>query len=106
MIRRQFLLSLVAAGLNPLRSAPRFKQDPFALGIASGDPLPDSVVLWTRLAGAELGNASHEVDWVIAEDEGLLTTWSRRGGSLGKLRSSSRCNSRIFCTSSTESGWR
>ncbi|WP_235921679.1 PhoD-like phosphatase N-terminal domain-containing protein [Lentzea tibetensis] len=23
---------------------------PFTLGVASGDPLPDSVVLWTRLA--------------------------------------------------------
>jgi alkaline phosphatase D len=28
----------------------RFKSDPFTLGVASGDPLPDSVVLWTRLA--------------------------------------------------------
>ena len=71
MIRRQFLLSLAAASLNPLRSAPRFTQDPFTLGIASGDPLPDSVVLWTRLAGPELGKDSHEVDWVVAEDEGL-----------------------------------
>jgi alkaline phosphatase D len=28
----------------------RFQGDPFTLGVASGDPLPDSVVLWTRLA--------------------------------------------------------
>ena len=28
----------------------RFSGDPFTLGVASGDPLPDSVVLWTRLA--------------------------------------------------------
>ena len=27
----------------------RFKGDPFTLGVASGDPLPDSVVLWTAL---------------------------------------------------------
>src|ERR1044072_4581351 len=25
-------------------------EDPFTLGVASGDPLPDAVVLWTRLA--------------------------------------------------------
>ena len=27
-----------------------FQDDPFTLGVASGDPLPNSVVLWTRLA--------------------------------------------------------
>lgn len=27
-----------------------FNNNPFSLGVASGDPLPDSVVLWTRLA--------------------------------------------------------
>jgi alkaline phosphatase D len=34
----------------PAWSQPRFQANPFALGIASGDPLPDGVVLWTRLA--------------------------------------------------------
>ena len=29
---------------------PSLSADPFTLGVASGDPLPDSVVLWTRLA--------------------------------------------------------
>ncbi len=28
----------------------RFASYPFTLGIASGDPTPDGVVLWTRLA--------------------------------------------------------
>ena len=32
------------------RGARRIADDPFTLGVASGDPLPDSVVLWTRLA--------------------------------------------------------
>ena len=31
------------AGVGPVRG-------PFSLGVASGDPLPDCVVLWTRLA--------------------------------------------------------
>ncbi len=29
---------------------PRFSDYPFKLGVASGEPYPDSVVLWTRLA--------------------------------------------------------
>ncbi|MGN9804991.1 PhoD-like phosphatase N-terminal domain-containing protein [Micromonospora sp. L32] len=29
---------------------PDFTDEPFTLGVASGDPLPDGVVLWTRLA--------------------------------------------------------
>src|SRR5689334_20472537 len=29
---------------------PRWSNDPFSLGIASGDPVPDGFVLWTRLA--------------------------------------------------------
>src|SRR6185295_9581492 len=45
--------------------------------IASGDPAPDSVVLWTRLAPQPLavgGGMSAEpvaVNWQIAEDEGM-----------------------------------
>lgn len=30
-------------------AAPRWRSDPFALGVASGEPLPHSVLLWTRL---------------------------------------------------------
>lgn len=31
-------------------AAPAMKGNPFSLGVASGDPQPDGVVLWTRLA--------------------------------------------------------
>lgn len=31
-------------------AAPALKGDPFTLGVASGDPTSDGVVLWTRLA--------------------------------------------------------
>jgi alkaline phosphatase D len=49
---------------------------PFTLGVASGDPLPDSVVLWTRLAPEPLhgGGMPPEpvaVDWQIATDDGM-----------------------------------
>ena len=48
---------------------------PFGLGVASGDPLPDGVILWTRLiADAGSGFAARlrrpvEVGWQIARDE-------------------------------------
>ncbi|NSC24089.1 alkaline phosphatase [Streptomyces albus subsp. chlorinus] len=50
------------------------KSDPFTLGVASGDPLPGSVVLWTRLApqpyetGGGLPRARIAVRWEIAHD--------------------------------------
>jgi alkaline phosphatase D len=49
--------------------------DPFRLGIASGDPLPDAVVLWTRLVPelfdpmGGMPYQSYPVDWQIATDE-------------------------------------
>jgi alkaline phosphatase D len=48
--------------------------DPFTLGVASGDPLPDRVILWTRLAPDPLrdGGMPPEavpVRWEVAADE-------------------------------------
>jgi alkaline phosphatase D len=49
---------------------------PFRLGVASGDPLPDSVILWTRLL-PQSGDArsmparSFPVRWEVAHDEGF-----------------------------------
>ncbi len=57
---------------------------PFTLGIASGDPLPTAVVIWTRLAphpyevGGGLGRASYPVQWMVAEDPGFARV-VRRG---------------------------
>ncbi|WP_219635541.1 alkaline phosphatase D family protein [Nocardioides ungokensis] len=58
------------------RSVAKDTRDPFTLGVASGDPEPDGVVLWTRLAPEPLafdgrgGMPSREVrvDWQVAED--------------------------------------
>ncbi|GAA3742612.1 alkaline phosphatase PhoD [Salinactinospora qingdaonensis] len=43
---------LLGVGLAPVpaHARERLPADPFTLGVASGDPRPDSVVLWTRLA--------------------------------------------------------
>jgi alkaline phosphatase D len=65
-----------AAGTAALRSR-RLRQDPFRLGVASGDPSADGVVLWTRLAPDPLGAGGRggmparevEVGWQIAADE-------------------------------------
>ncbi|MFE6284238.1 alkaline phosphatase D family protein [Streptomyces sp. NPDC057877] len=60
-----------AAELDPARIA----DDPFTLGVASGDPLPGSVLLWTRLAPAPfqpdggLPARRVPVAWEVALDE-------------------------------------
>src|SRR5262245_41532007 len=81
--RRAFLAGAGAAGavlaFRPLRRAlaqPRFASNPFTLGVASGHPLPDGVVLWTRLAPDPLhgGGMSAEplpIDWDVATAEPL-----------------------------------
>jgi alkaline phosphatase D len=53
----------------------RFQTDPFTLGVASGDPDAQSVVLWTRLAPRPLEpdggmpNAPTTVRWELSDDE-------------------------------------
>jgi alkaline phosphatase D len=54
----------------------KFEKDPFALGVASGDPLPDGVVLWTRLApepltGGGMGTRPVDVEWLVARDDAM-----------------------------------
>ncbi|GAA1282872.1 alkaline phosphatase [Planotetraspora silvatica] len=47
--------------------------EPFLLGVASGDPLPNQVVLWTRLvrnfAAAAFSTRPVPVSWQVAHDE-------------------------------------
>ncbi|MDN3919641.1 alkaline phosphatase D family protein [Roseateles violae] len=70
-LRRGLLLTSLAAGMAPLfvRHARGAEVEPrFALGVASGCPRPDTLVLWTRLVGAALPDQV-EVRWELAEDE-------------------------------------
>ncbi len=72
-----------AAWLSSCRSpsltaaAPKFSAYPFSLGIASGEPASDGMVLWTRLApeplvpGGGMPPEPVRVSWEIAEDEGM-----------------------------------
>jgi alkaline phosphatase D len=80
--RRLFLLdaarlaaALTAAGHTNLRAAPiNAAGYPFSLGVASGSPLPDSVILWTRILPDALdANSAPKLAvplrWEVAQDE-------------------------------------
>jgi alkaline phosphatase D len=75
--RRTFVLGGLAtagAAVALPRSAQAAARFPFRLGVASGEPGPDSVVLWTRLAPAPLEadghggmpNADVTVEWQVS----------------------------------------
>ncbi|WP_280870941.1 alkaline phosphatase D family protein [Streptomyces sp. MJP52] len=96
--RRRFLTTTGAAaalafavGIPGARTAAadelepaRLTEDPFTLGVASGDPLPDSVALWTRLAprplelDGGLPDRRISVHWELAHDE-RFNRIARRG---------------------------
>jgi alkaline phosphatase D len=86
--RREWLNAAWALGaaavLHPIIStrvhaqAPAFKVNPFTLGVASGDPLSDAVVIWTRLApdplaGGGMPMTAVDVTWEEARDERFQT---------------------------------
>ena len=87
MDRRDFLANLsctaALAATVPnvwrVTNRPRFADDPFQLGVASGDPTSTGGVLWTRLAPKPLepdGGMSGPrtvVSWEVANDEGFRT---------------------------------
>jgi alkaline phosphatase D len=65
----------VAAPLTSTRVVAQmaFEAYPFTLGVASGDPMPDGAVLWTRLAprpldGGGMPMVNFEVAWEVARD--------------------------------------
>ena len=86
LTRREFLNITARLGIGvaslPLYSRkvwanPVVSNYPFTLGVASGDPLPDGVVIWTRLPpkpleGGGMPMVSVEVQWELANDEQLL----------------------------------
>ncbi|MER6852532.1 alkaline phosphatase D family protein [Streptomyces flaveolus] len=71
-----FSTNLPARGAVAARErTARITKDPFTLGVASGDPLPDSVLLWTRLApepfleDGGMGTERVAVEWEVALDD-------------------------------------
>ena len=84
--------ALLAARAVPLigqpRQTPRFAGPPFSLGVASGDPTSDGVMLWTRLApvpleGGGMPDEAVEVHWTVASDE-RMTRVVQRGTSVAR----------------------
>ncbi len=66
-------LSLALVSGRELFAAPSLGRNPFTLGVASGDPSSEGIVLWTRLAPepanpASLGRRSIPVGWRVATD--------------------------------------
>jgi alkaline phosphatase D len=85
LTRRRLLVRasvFAGAALAPTAFAQRAgglagSDDPFTLGVASGDPEPDGVVIWTRLAPRPLDadggmpQRGVSVRWEVAEDQGF-----------------------------------
>ena len=81
-------LSLEARVPWPTLRLQTIDRDPFSLGVASGEPWSDSVVLWTRLAaeplhGGGLPPARVDVGWEIASDDGFRNV-VRRGTAVAR----------------------
>ncbi len=68
------LAALMPAASRSVWANPVFAGNPFTLGVASGDPLPDGVVLWTRIApdplnGGGMPMQAVSVTWEVASDD-------------------------------------
>ena len=78
--RRRTLQYLLAAGLAVpafVRHVRAADMPRFALGVASGSPTADSVVLWTRLTGNLEAAAEVPVAWELAGDEAFTQIVAR-----------------------------
>ncbi len=80
------LAVLPVAGFTTERRRSPVVADPFTLGVASGEPLPDGAVIWTRLAPTPLAadgrggmpDRAVDVEWQVADDE-RFTRITQRG---------------------------
>ncbi len=91
-------LALAAAGLTapycgPVAASARLPKSPFTLGVASGDPTPDGIVLWTRLAldledGARWGlsEEAYRLGWEVRDLEASGTPVVRSGTAIAARR--------------------
>ena len=80
--RREFFGRTAAAGLVGLVRLDGHEEQPvpsarkvFRHGVASGDPLSDRVILWTRVTAPE--GTTPEVQWEIAADNGFKRVVAR-----------------------------
>ncbi len=81
--------ALATVDVRPAHAA-AVTTDPFALGIASGDPLATAVVIWTRLVKnpydeRSMGDADVPVGWEVASDSRFRSV-VRRGTATARRR--------------------
>ena len=79
MLRRGFLLSLLSGLLlactgGRKRSGATASPYSFEHGVASGDPLADGVILWTRVSGAT--DEAITAKWRMADDSEMRNVLS------------------------------
>jgi alkaline phosphatase D len=80
------LAALPVVGFTAERRLRPVPKDPFTLGVASGEPSPEGVVIWTRLAPDPLADDGFggvparavDVEWEVAADE-KFTRVEQRG---------------------------
>jgi alkaline phosphatase D len=76
-LTRYAALCAVVPNIWRVTSRPHFADDPFSLGVASGDPTATGGVLWTRLAprpfepDGGMNGLRVTVDWEVADDDGF-----------------------------------
>ncbi|WP_306519214.1 alkaline phosphatase [Gemmatimonas sp.] len=76
-LARYAALCAVVPNAWRVTSRPHFADDPFSLGVASGDPTATGGVLWTRLAprpfepDGGMDGLRVTVDWEVADDDGF-----------------------------------
>jgi alkaline phosphatase D len=73
LARRRLLIAGATAALPRAAWAQSLASGQFTHGVASGDPLPDGVVLWTRFTGGD-----GRIAWEVAEDD-AFTRIAQRG---------------------------
>lgn len=80
--RRSFLAAASLAAAPRPAWAQNLSDGAFTNGIASGDPLPDGIILWTRFAHTGDGH----IAWEIAEDDAFERV-TQRGEAVASLAS-------------------
>lgn len=86
LTRRLFIAGAAGTALAApaiLRAQSMFREYPFSLGIASGEPWPDGFVIWTRIAPEPMelhggmGMAPLPVQWEVGADDKFATVVAR-----------------------------
>jgi len=74
LLSRRAIVAAASLSAAPFPArAQQYAQGAFTHGVASGDPLSDGVILWTRFAGS----ADGRIGWEISEDESFSSLAQR-----------------------------